>query len=113
MPTMKVSQFVVDATHCSGRIQALLGNENELTIESIVDDLSGVEAYATESTTGRDLSFDVLRVGVDEQNRLRIEIQRRWTLDRVLTVTMYSLAAVVFAGALVGLAYLIGVEVTR
>ena len=113
MPTMKVSQFVVDATHCSGRIQALLGNENELTIESIVDDLSELRVYATESIGARDASFDVLRVGVDEQNHLRIEIQRRWTLDRVLTIAMYSLAAAVLAGALVGLAYLIGVEVTQ
>ena len=100
--TMSVSGFVMEATKCSGRIQRMLA-EDAVDTSAVMDALALREVYAT-TTDKADRQFDIVRLGVEEDGTLRVEVVERWTLSRKLLVGIKALVVVI----LVGIAFIIG-----
>jgi hypothetical protein len=110
--TMRVSRFVTDATACSGRIQRALG-EQGVAVENIMDNLALVDAYAVQSGKVEDQEFDIVRLGVEPDNRLRVEVQRRWTRARIITLIFRVLGILALLVAVGGFAYGMGYDEGR
>ena len=100
---MRVDQFVLDATKCSGHLQRIL-KDDETDVSSIMENLAHFEVIAVQPARLGDHIFDVVRLGVKGDAVLRVEIRQHWNRDRILLVG----AKVLSVAILVGIALAIG-----
>ena len=110
MNAMRVDQFTLQVTRCSGHIQSSLVKHGVET-GSIMGNLATKEVYAMRLGKAHDDVYEIVRVGVDADSFIRVEIEPRWTRPAFLTKALRLAAALVLVAALVGLAYGLGFEV--
>ena len=93
---MNVAGFVLEATQCSGRIQRLLAGDTVDT-STVMELLAEREVYVT-TIDKSDRQFDIVRLGVEEDGTLRVEVVERWTLSRKLLLATQILGAIAITG---------------
>jgi hypothetical protein len=109
---MRLSEFTVRVTQSAGIVQRNI-REGAPDVTKISQMLGEFEVYALVDSSVNRREFDIIRLGVEPDNTVRVEIAERWTWRRIFKIALLTTALLGSISSLISLTYELAFESGR